>query len=502
MVLRGSLNPEATLLGLSGSDAWMVKRLEHLPLCSAADLAECFGRGYTTCYRVLRGLEEMGIVRGADVSVGWRRQRRYWLVGQGRDGALPEAMLRHPPRIMTRLAENLGAVEAAYRMVAAAVREGAPNRELQEFRWLRESDVPWDAVARYSDGWMALMWSGVWQDRSSLRKRLERMPLNSADVAAIGGASRPGRYCFLVADEWQAELVRRGVREFGMDDICVVFNIQERTYEGDCDLSRSRGWVTGVRSSEPVSASNLGGLLEPNLLCEEGGRNLYRVMMTLEQWPALKPKAIVGMLRMSWTKVLAALDRLEQKGLIWRLSGGGYGVDDSWLAMAARRDRVWNGRPSRMFGRRRVEELYGGRIGRHEVGLADLMTGFVQAGCPVAPGWRGVEPMGNTGQLAPDGMVYIGEGPYGGGWHYVEYELRARHPKTVGRKVASYHAGLRADRCPVLVVCRPEAVEHFYQAGQGLDMLVATVPDVRAGVVAGGDGTVWRRFGEAVPVLR
>lgn len=500
MTLRRSVNPEIGLQRLSGSDAWVVERLEHLPLGSAIDLADCFGKGYTTCYRALRGLEKAGIVRGADVSVGWRRQRRYWLIGRGWDGALPEAMLRHPPRVMKRLVENMGSVEAAYRMVAAVVKGATHDRQLQEFRWIRDSDVPWDAVARFSDGWMVLMWCGIWQDRNSLRKRLERMSL-SAGSAAAGGTGRPGRYCFLVADEWQAEVVRRGIREFGMERISVVFNILERTYEGSVDLSRSRGFLTATRNPEEVAASDQSGLLDANLLCEDGGRILYRVMTTLEQWPGLKPKAIVGMLRMSWTKVLDALERLEERGLIWRLSGGGYGVDDSWLAMAARRDRVWNGRPSRMFGRRRVEELYGGRIGRHETGLADLMAGFVQAGCPIAPGWRGVEPMGDTGQLAPDGMVYIAEGPFGEGWHYVEYELRARHPKTVGRKIASYHAGLRADRCPVLVVCRPSAVDYFYQAGQGLDMLVATVPDARAGVVAGVDGTVWRRFGEPVPVL-
>ena len=103
MALRRSVNPELALQGLSAGDAWIIERLEHLPLASAADLAECFGRGYTTCYRALRGLEKSGMVRGADVSVGWRRQRRYWLVDQGKDGVLPEMMLRHPPRIMNRL---------------------------------------------------------------------------------------------------------------------------------------------------------------------------------------------------------------------------------------------------------------------------------------------------------------------------------------------------------------------------------------------------------------
>ena len=501
MALRRSVNPELALQGLSDGDLWALERLEHLPLASVMDLADCFGRGYTTCYKAFRRLEAAGVVGGADVSVGWRRQRRFWVVDSGAAGTLPGSMWRHSPQLVTRLVENIGGVEAAYRLVAVAVQDGEPERRLQEFRWRRESDVPYDAAARFNDGWMVLLWSGVWQDRASLRSRLERM--NWGPDPWGGGANvRPGRYCFLVPDAWQAELVRRATREFGMSDISVVFCLSDRTVSGDFDLARSRGWIAGTRNSEWVAASDLTDVLQSSLLSDDSGRILYRVMTTLEQWPGLNARAVSELSRLNWARVSAALERLEERGLVWRLDHGGYGLHESWLAMAARRDRVWNGRPGKMFGRQQVQKLYAGRIGNHEKGLAALMGRFVQAGCPVAPGWRGVEPMGGVGQLAPDGMVQISEGPFGAGWYYVEYELRARHPTTVGRKLRGYQAELRSDRCPALVVCRPAAVAHFYELGQGLDLLVATVSDARKGPVTGDGGTVWRRFGEPVSVLR
>ena len=503
MALLTSLNSERLPGDLDHFERWVYQALEHLPLASAVDLGDCFGRWYTTSYQPLRNLEQRGLIAGSDVSVGRRKQRRYWIVEGAVENMLPAAMWRHPPKLIARLVENLVFLEGAYQLVGYAVRED-PTRQrvLEEFRWLRERDVPYDALVRFNDGWMVLLWSGVWQERKSLRSRLERMREAAPEWRVGGKGARPGRYCFLVPDPWQAEMVGRVLREFGMAEISIVFVMSDRTIAGDFDLQRSRGWVVGRQTDTWNKPSDVGETLRNSVLTGADGRYEYQMLSAIEQWPGLSARLLAGLTRQNWKRTVRALDGLVEQGLIWCLDSGGYALSDSWLSVAARRDRVWNGRPGKLFGRERVTELYAGRISEHEKGLATLMARFSQAGCAIAPGWRGVEPIGAAGQLAPDGMVQLAAGPYGGGWHYVEYELRAQHPTTVGRKMRSYFAELRSDRCPVLVVCRPGAVEHFYEAGQGLELLVATVPDVRQGPVIGADGTVWKRFGKPVTELR
>ena len=53
--------------------------------------------------------------------------------------------------------------------------------------------------------------------------------------------------------------------------------------------------------------------------------------------------------------------------------------------------------------------------------------------------------------------------PYGPGWHYVEYELRARGGSRVVKKLRGYGSARRRDRWPVLVVVRDEGVERTFQ---------------------------------------
>ena len=112
-------------------------------------------------------------------------------------------------------------------------------------------------------------------------------------------------------------------------------------------------------------------------------------------------------------------------GLVWQVAHGGYAPDHPWLSIAASRDRVWSGKPTGAFSRDKVAEYYAGRIGPHELGAVKLAGWFAAAGCPVAPGWRFRDVMGKHGQVAPDGMIYLRQSPFGATWFYLEYELRA-----------------------------------------------------------------------------
>ena len=73
----------------------------------------------------------------------------------------------------------------------------------------------------------------------------------------------------------------------------------------------------------------------------------------------------------------------------------------------------------------------------HDDGLMALMTEFVSWGITVANGWRSWERWGGGG-IEPDGMVRLNEGPFGAGWHYVEYERSARYRSRASKKLGRY----------------------------------------------------------------
>ena len=148
-----------------------------------------------------------------------------------------------------------------------------------------------------------------------------------------------------------------------------------------------------------------------------------------------------------------------------------------------------------------MEELFAGRIGEHEAGVMRLMAGFASERCAFAPGWRCQDVMGDRGTVAPDAVVWIESGPFGAGWHYVEYERRARSPARVRAKLRGYQSDLRVNSYPLLVVCRPGVEKAFWEAGRELEMLTTTVQEARSGPVVGREGTVWRHFGRPVSVL-
>ena len=227
------------------------------------------------------------------------------------------------------------------------------------------------------------------------------------------------------------------------------------------------------------------------LMTHEEAKALLRAIMTIEQWPAVSKASLRKLSGLNGQSLNAALALLFEWELAWSTPGRGYAPDKDWLSIAARRDRVWSGRPSRLFGRAKIEEYYDGRIADHEAGLAALAAKFAEAGCQVAPGWRHREDMGGWGQLAPDAMVYVPEGPFGAGWHYVEYELNMTSLQEARHKVHAYRSPRRADDFPLLMAARRRAVKNYIEACRGMHALVGAVEDLRRGKATGYAGTIW-----------
>ena len=138
----------------------------------------------------------------------------------------------------------------------------------------------------------------------------------------------------------------------------------------------------------------------------------------------------------------------------------------------------------------------------HEYGLLEVVQEFAAAGLVVAAGWRDWENLGDSG-IAPDAMVCLRYGPYGPGWHYLEYERSATSPSSVAKKLHGFDSPLlRSNDWPVLVVCRnAKAEENFQRRGleKNLAMLTTTIPRFRKhGAV--GNLRCWSRYGEPAAI--
>ena len=100
-------------------------------------------------------------------------------------------------------------------------------------------------------------------------------------------------------------------------------------------------------------------------------------------------------------------------------------------------------------------------------------------GIPAATGDRHWEHLGDGG-IAPDGMVFLVDTPFGPVWCYVEVELSARGESRWRKKLAGYGNPRRRDDFPVLAICRDDPSETNAQAvGRelGITRLITTTVD-------------------------
>ena len=472
------------------------ERLEKHPLTSAQDVARMYGDDFAHSNRALQSLESKGLAQSMNAGYSLRKQRRYWVITKRTGGKAATPPPRHGG-LFHSLLKRMTLTESVYRIIGDALADN-PSRRLLELHWHFDAAV--DATARFNDGWMAFKWSGIWQTYHKLSDQMEHLHRNLRAWRPGGIAPLPGRFCFVVPDHWQAELVSRVVHMFSLGDRSLIYNAASCETQGDYDLSRSRGRPPRPGMERWNRAPNLLDDLTRQMMTFENSRALLQVLTTVEQWPGISRSSLKNITKLNGASITSSLSLSLELDLVWQVDQGGYAPARRWLALAAERDRVWSGEATKRFSREKVENYYAGRIARHEEGTAKLVSWFAAAGCPVAPGWRFQDIMGKDGQVAPDAVIYLRDSPFGATWFYLEYELRAATPRLVPKKVRAYKSRLRSDDFPVMVVCQPNAVQHFLREGSDVRMLVASVKDVRRSNVMGDSGTVWIQGGH--PVLR
>ena len=491
-VINAARASTARDLDLSERDLVMVDQMGDMPLGTIQDLAYAFGWSPTTCYQALPTLKQKRVMQSAKLNTGGAWEEKFWVPEEPWSRIMDDRPLPHTAGMISWLWLNPRLVTAVYRAAGMAVR-AVPERKLLALRWLRSR--PFDAVAQYSDGWVVFMWSGIWQDREHLEERLGKCVLEFNQHWSGGrGAHWPGRIVFVAPHAWQAERVWRTVAGSVLEGSCAVYDVQGDTLTGDLDLRSSRGRIPPhIHENPSPPRADVDRWID--LLANDTAGHMTRLLFAIEQHPGIIPSHMGTLTRISGKNVKAGLHQLLQRKLIYEMPDGGYALNPWSLAMAARRDRVWVGRPNRRLGPDKVAAYSDRRLKRIH-GVQRLLSKCAAAGCSVAPGWQALD-----GGFRPDGVVWITDGPYGPGWHYVVYVVHAKKMSSVKRALQATLSDTRTDDYPVLVVCHPQMERVIWSLAGDKPILTATNARVRTGPVVGRDGTVWLQFGISVQVL-
>ena len=139
-----------------------------------------------------------------------------------------------------------------------------------------------------------------------------------------------------------------------------------------------------------------------------------------------------------------------ESGYLRRYKAGrsySYVCDNRGFDLLGHRDRVKVQRPRKNSRRSKGPEERG--LSAHDRGLMDPKGSFYDAGLTGTNGARSWEHRGNAG-IAPAGLVYLLSSPYGPGWHYVKYEIRARSSQQAEAKMSGHASSRRQDGFPIL----------------------------------------------------
>ena len=478
-------------LGLTENDIALFDQVGDMPWASVQDLAFAFDHNPGTVYQKLHTLNEHGLVEAAEFHIGGNREMRFTVSDDNWSRVMHDRPLPHKEHVLQRLVINVEFTTAVYLLVGLLV-QGERGRKLLRLRWLWRHDF--DAIAQFNDGWAGFLWSGMWQDQGKLERRVEQCAKVLAEWSGGRGTHWPGRLVIVVPDQWQEEVAWRAVRRRGWDAVCSVHCLVADTWAGDLDLTASRGRIP-MQLSDDVPPVRAGLEQLQRFLLDDQGDRMRRLLSAVEQYPGIIASHVSAMTGINGQLTKLGLAELKRRELTRRMGNQGYALEKRPLALAARRDRVWLGLPDNRSGPNTLAS-HSGRRWKRIRGAQKLLAQFRAAGCPTAAGWRAQD-----GRFVPDGVVWIEDGPYGRGWHYLINASGIRAEAMVARLLEQAFAPARSDRYPILVVC-PDAVEELYwHAAPALPVLTAAMSRVSGGPVVGGDGTVWMKSGVPVMVL-
>ena len=478
-------------------DEWILDGLWQMPLASSGDIALALGRDLSVTYDGVHRLVSQGLIDGRDLGHSERVQRRYWLSEKGFALHRRGAHWVHTLRGLRTLSERLASAEVFYRLVPEVVASLGED-VMRRFRWMGSDQGLMNAAVVCDHSWALLGWSGRWQTQNMVNEAILRLGEALYRLGSDDGMSAsPGLYVVVTCDSYQRDVVWRVLRRYGLDEHSVVVPLDGGTVAGGFRSVQSEMFVAPIGRVRNDGVDGFGDWLDARGAVGAEGRLRRRVMAVIEEWPGVRRSYISDFMGNPPSRLLGSgLQDASSRSLVDRV-GDGYYLSRTGYSLASRRDNQSNGHAYGRHGRLSQSETSRKRIEQHDWPLMRVMSKFSRGGSPVGAGWRGVDLLPGS-RIMPDGMVYL-RGPWGAGWHYVEYERRAMGPAMVGRKLLAYRNQSRSNDWPLLVICRNARHEAtFRQCADGLPMLTTHIGDVTDGGVLGA-GTTWRNeWGESV----
>ena len=467
------------------------------PMGSVGDYVALGGLDQSRVYARLWELQALGLVEYYSLGATRGKVNRWWVsqLGLERLGLMDLAWQQ--PGSLGQLLGRLPSVKWFYGVAASLPGMG----RLESFQWFTGSS--WDAAVRFERGWVALFWSGLLQTEGRLRQLFSGLAGDLRRYSVEFGAARPGLLVFVASDLWQRELVLRTARLFGVEGMVQVRCVKDESVRGAVTVNGSAGWVYQSLGYRDEGGWALPDRLADCLWSQGFGVGSNRLLDLVAEWPKMKSafgrRCFAGdggskyVLRLLRELVGMSLVKKEgERSLRYRVSGRGYSV-------LAARDRVPSG--VMLAGVKGPEGAAVRRMELHEDGVMFAVGGMIEGGLSVASGWRSWEGV-EGGAIVPDAMVYVTEGPYGPGWHYLEYERYVRGEFRARRKLRGYAANDRREVWPLMIVVWDEVVEGiFHRVGSelGVLMLTSTMERLRRhGPV--GNAMCWSMYGRGVYV--
>ena len=499
MVILDSLTGAEALenLGLSEGAKALMPSLVELPLASASDVAGLLNGDVSGAYARLWELHGARLVECHPLGATKSKVNRWWVTEHGLDAVGFGGLAWQQPWTLSQVLDRLPAAEWFYHVAFNMKGLG----ELRNFQWF--TGISWDAAARYDRGWVAFFWSGILQVEARLRAVLGQLAGDLRSHSVDGGAAWPALLVFVASDQWQQELVIQVTRLFGLEEMVQVWCVADGSVRGAQSGVGRGGWVF-----QEFEMRDMGGWSWPDRLADclwsqgyGGGSN--RLLSLVGEWPEMRSvfagRALGG--DGNSKHFLKVLRQLVDLRLVSRTGGrkARYRLTSRGYWVMASRDRVPNN--VMLAGVKGPVGASARRLALHEDGVMQMVGSFSQGGLATGAGWRWWEGL-EGGAIVPDAMVYVGDGPFGPGWHFVEYERYVRGTFRAERKLRGYLAGDRRERWPLLIVVWNEEVEAvFHELGRaaGLLMLTATMDRLRRFGPAG-NSECWSMYGQRVYV--
>ena len=491
------LHQRAARLSVSDGAHRLVPTLLQLPLASTPDIAAVVHRRVDGLYRRFRELRGEGFVDAVKVGSPTGPLERWWVTEKGLLAMGFDKATWHDEWARCRLLERLPLVQAFYQVAGSVDSMGA----MELFQW--HTGLCFDASVKYECGWMALFWSGLLDREKSISDHLQQLGLTLMEYGPTDQSTWPGIICFVVTDQWQRELVYRAARKAGLLDLIATWCVADGSRDGNWEPDESRGYIY-----QQVTDCDLGGWpwdkrLPGSIWAAQSDSSLIaHALDVILEWPGAYPTTVGAATGVTDIKrVQRVLTFLTNRHSVDRhVKGAGYRylINSKGFHDLARRDGVTN--TKKALEKHLPPWLKASGSQRHDDGVLSLAEQFMEARLPVAAGWRSWEKPGGTRGIAPDAMVFLERGPYGPGWHYIEYELTAKGEKGPLKKLRGYSSPLRQDRYPVLFVVRTDRIEQtFHRQGLERDVrLVTTTEDRLSKYGALGGFDTWSMYGNPV----